>query len=105
LLEDIQRAVQADEHRFSIHAISRAGANSISLDQVEQALLSDVAEVIEEYPTDPRGASCLVYGKATDGTVVHVVCSRPPGVAVITCYQPDPARWEADLKSRKQKNE
>ncbi|WP_231967983.1 DUF4258 domain-containing protein [Thermanaeromonas toyohensis] len=29
---------------------------------------------MEEYPEDPRGASCLVLGRTPDGKPLHVVC-------------------------------
>ncbi len=47
-------------------------------------------ELIEDYPEDSRGHSCLVLGKGNGGRPIHVVCS-PKGdyVAIITAYIPD----------------
>ncbi len=100
-LRRIQGEVSTGQHRFTVHSISRAGAHNLTLDEVEQAVLSSDATIIEDYPTDPRGPSCLLYGKTLQGDVVHVVCSTAPGIAVITCYRPDPSMWDTDLKTRK----
>jgi hypothetical protein len=100
-LERIQREVGSAQHRFTVHSIGRAGAHGLTLEEVEQAILSSAAVIIEDYPTDPRGPSCLIYGTTARGAAVHVVCSHAPSVAVITCYQPDPSLWHTDLKARK----
>jgi hypothetical protein len=100
-LRRIQAEVRAGHHRFTVHSISRAGAHSLILDEVEQAIVSSEAAIVEDYPTDPRGPSCLVYGKTAQGDVVHVVCSHSPDVAVVTCYRPDPSMWDTDMKTRK----
>lgn len=65
----------------------------ISVNEAEEALLSSQAEVIEEYPEDPRGPSCLVLGFTVDGRPLHIQCTYPPNVAVITTYEPDPEEW------------
>ena len=58
-------------------------------------------EVIEEYPDDPRGHSCLLFGKK-NGRTIHVVCyPKEDYLAIITAYIPDPALWSTDLKVRR----
>lgn len=58
---------------------------------VRQAVLA--GEMIEDFPDDPRGHSCLVLGW-TGGKPVHVVCGMTEDEAVfITVYVPDPAKW------------
>ena len=46
-------------------------------------------ELVEDYPEDVRGRSCLLLGYKLDDTPIHVVCS-PKGdyLAVITAYIP-----------------
>ncbi len=58
-------------------------------------------EVIEEYPDDPRGYSCLLLVKVED-KVIHIVCA-PKGdtLLVISLYEPDLEEWEPNLKARK----
>ena len=100
LLQQIQSAIQNSELSLTLHAQIQITARRIAIREIRQALFSVEAEVIEDYPEDQRGPSCLVYGKAGD-RVLHIHLSQPPGIVVITAYEPDPARWEADLKTRK----
>jgi len=59
-------------------------------------------ELIEDYPEDVRGHSCLILGYGMDGIPIHVVCS-PKGdyLAIITAYVPDSEEWEVDFKKRR----
>jgi hypothetical protein len=52
-------------------------------------------EVIEDYPDDKYGPSCLILGVTAGARPLHIHCSYPswPQVKVITLYEPDPARW------------
>ena len=57
-------------------------------------------QIIEDYPTDVRGHSCLMLG-TPEGRAVHVVCSpKDEYLAVITSYLPDPAQWSDDFRVR-----
>lgn len=58
-------------------------------------------EVIEDYPDDVRGHSCLMLG-SSGGRPVHVVCSpKDDYLAVITAYLPDSELWSPDFRARK----
>ena len=59
-------------------------------------------ELVEDYPEDARGHSCLILGNGIDGTPIHVVCSpKDDYLAIITAYIPSSQEWEIDLKKRK----
>lgn len=100
LLQQIQAAIRHAELSLTLHAQQQMTARHIRVSDVRETLLSAEAEIIEDYPGDPRGRSCLVYGKAS-GRVLHVHISYPPEIVVITAYKPDPTRWESDYKTRK----
>lgn len=71
----------------------------IGRSEVEAVLIQ--GEVIEDYPEDARGHSCLMLA-SPEGRAVHVVCSpKSDYLAVITVYLPDPAHWSADFRERK----
>ena len=72
----------------------------IDIEDVRSAIISNDAEIVEGYPNDPRGPSCLVLGWTPGGTPLHVVVSYPPEVAVITLYVPESNRW-IDFRSRR----
>jgi hypothetical protein len=52
-------------------------------------------EIIEDYPDDKYGPSCLVLGFTRSARPLHIQCSYPsrPLVKIITLYQPDPDKW------------
>jgi len=66
----------------------------VSMAEVEQAI-STRSEVIEDYPDDKYGPSCLILGLTTTGRPLHLQCSYPnrPVIKIITLYEPDPANW------------
>ena len=93
LLEDIQAQVRARIYHYTLHAGDRMTQRHISVRDVEEAVLSDRAQVIEDYPDDPRGPSCLILGFAANGRPYHVQCTYPPAGAVVTAYDPDQHEW------------
>jgi len=71
----------------------------ISRSEVEAVVVR--GDVIEDYPEDVRGHSCLMTA-APEGRAVHVVCSpKADYLAVITVYLPEPAHWSSDSRERK----
>lgn len=57
--------------------------------------------IIEDYPEDRRGHSCLILGRGKDGRPIHVVCSPKKNyLAVITAYIPDEKEWDKTYKLR-----
>jgi Domain of unknown function (DUF4258) len=71
--------------------MQRSIERGISDREVVEALLN--GEIIEEYPEDKYGTSCLVLGRTIAARPWHVQCSLPPTVWVITLYEPDPQEW------------
>jgi hypothetical protein len=61
-------------------------------------------EVIEDYPKDARGHSCLLLGFGDRERPIHVVCApREDYLAIITAYLPDPNEWSGDFRKRVKK--
>jgi hypothetical protein len=58
-------------------------------------------EIIEDYPEDVRGHSCLILGYGEENRAIHVVCSpKDEYLAIITTYLPDADEWLDDFKVR-----
>lgn len=75
----------------------------ITADEVRATVLH--GDVVENYPDDVRGHSCLMLGFGNSGRPIHVVCSpKLDYLAIITVYLPDERRWEIDQKTRKPRN-
>jgi len=59
--------------------------------------------VIEDYPEDARGHSCLMLGYGQQGRPVHIVCApKAEYLAVITAYLPSLQQWLPDWRTRKE---
>ena len=65
----------------------------ISVSEIRESISN--GEIIEDYPEDKYGPSCLIHGKTAGGKAIHVQCSYPSRqvMKIITVYEPDPERW------------
>ncbi len=72
----------------------------ITAGEVKEVILE--GEIIEDYPEDKRGHSCLMVGYSNKGRPIHVVCSPKAGyLGIITAYVPSKDKWESDFKTRR----
>ncbi len=88
---EIRSAAQKDQIFFTEHAVRQMAKRNIIDEDVFEIISS--GKIIEEYPADKYGPSCLIYGQTVNDRQLHIVCSLPPRVRIITVYQPDPAEW------------
>lgn len=97
IANDIQDKVRSRRYEFSRHALDQSIRRDISVSELEEALLGNI-EIIEDYPDDKYGSSCLILGFTSSGRPVHVLCSYPsrPTLKIITIYEPDPEQWVDD---------
>ena len=101
ILEQIKRAAR-QRVLYLPHAVRQMSHSDrmITAAEVEHTVIS--GEVIEDYPQDPRGPSCLLLGVGEGGRSLHVVCSpKDDYLAIITAYVPDPEQWSADFRRRR----
>jgi hypothetical protein len=94
LLDDIRRKIAARQYEFSKHAVDQTIIRDISLTELQEAI-STGSEVIEDYPEDKYGPSCLVLGFTAGGRPLHIQCSYPsrPLIKIVTVYEPDSDDW------------
>ncbi len=95
----IQNAIREDNVFFTEHAVQQMAKRGIDDDEVLETILS--GEIIEEYPADKYGPSCLIYGQTDGGRHLHVVSSLPPRVRIITVYEPDSDEWLNNRRKKK----
>lgn len=87
---------------FLPHAVRQMARpdRMITVEDVRNCVLH--GEVIEDYPEDVRGHSCLILGTEDPARPIHVVCApKDDYCAIITAYQPDPKEWKMDWKTRR----
>jgi hypothetical protein len=93
LIDEIRRRVARGDFEFSRHAVDQSIIRHISVRELREAITG--GEVIEVYPEDKYGPSCLIFGMTSMGRPLHVQCSDTtrPLVKIITVYEPDAALW------------
>lgn len=104
LIVDIRRKFAKDEFEFSKHAVDQSILRHIRVQEVREAIAN--GQIIEDYPDDKYGPSCLAGGLTKAERPIHVQCSYPtrPLIKIITVYEPDPQRWNDQFTQRKQAN-
>jgi hypothetical protein len=86
---------------FLPHAIRQMSRPDRMISSSDVRKVIDEGEIIEEYPEDARGHSCLMLGVDTNGRPIHVVCApKDDYLAIITAYVPNPNQWSKDYKTR-----
>jgi len=96
----IRERVRRGDYVISFTHTEKLRERKISADDVEEAICDGA--LIENYPDDARGPSCLILGRS-GGRPLHVVCGRleEQRILIITAYEPDPAEWESNWRTRR----
>jgi len=95
------RAAARKRVLFSEHAVHQTVRPDRMISPSEVHSVIEQGEVIENYPEDARGHSCLVLGRGEGGRPIHVVCApKDEYLAIITAYLPDPEEWSPDFRRR-----
>ncbi|MFP3975777.1 MAG: DUF4258 domain-containing protein [Dehalococcoidia bacterium] len=94
----IQDKTAKNEFQLTGHAHEERQEESIELREIREAL--ENCEVLEHYPDDPRGTSCLALGYSGE-RAIHIVCGRARNqwLLVITVYLPKLPKW-MDARTR-----
>ncbi len=100
MIEKIREKISQGRFEFTQHAVDQGILRHISVQELREAIAS--GEIIEDYPNDKYGPSCLILGFTQSGRPLHIQCSYPsrPLMKIITLYQPDPNLW-IDFKIRR----
>jgi len=89
---------------YSAHAVDEMNAEDELITTAEVRHVVFSGKIIEDYPEDKRGHSCLIFATPEGHRPVHVVCApKDEYLAIITAYIPSLEKWENDLKTRRKK--
>jgi hypothetical protein len=105
-VEFIDKIRQSAEKKiiFTLHAVEEMNAEEeiITLQEVRAVVFN--GEIIEDYPEDKRGHSCLMLGIPDNKRPIHVVCApKEEFLAIITVYIPSLEKWEPGFRMRRKK--
>ena len=100
MIRDIRAKIAEELFEFSKHAVDQSILRHITVEEIREAFSN--GEIIEDYPDDNRGPSCLILGYTKSERPIHIHCSYAsrPIIKVITLYEPDQNQW-IDNKIRK----
>lgn len=95
----IGQAAQRGDYELSLHADEERLNDYLAVEDIETVL--QACEIVERYPEDPRGESCLVLG-FSGNRPVHIVCgrTRQDKLFIITVYIPSESKWK-DPRTRR----
>lgn len=101
MIEKIRKAFKENRYEYSLHAVDQSILRHITRREIVEAI--ENGEIIEDYPSDKFGPSCLVYGKTNLERPLHIQCSYPTRakIKIITVYEPVPEEW-IDFRKRRQ---
>jgi hypothetical protein len=100
-IDDIQQKIADDQFEFSRHAVDQSILRKIRVQEVREAIAN--GRIIEDYPEDKYGPSCLICGVTIIGRFLHIQCSYPsrPLIKIITLHQPNPTIWTKCFTERR----
>lgn len=87
----IEDSISKNDFLISEHAHQERQEEQITVAEIKKVLLK--GKIIEKYPKDPRGESCLVGGKIKN-RAIHIVCGkRMNKLLIVTVYLPKKPKW------------
>ena len=98
------REAAAKRILFLPHAVNQMNSpdRMISTEDIRAVVFHGV--LVENYPEDVRGHSCLMLGWGEGDRPLHVVCApKADYLAIITAYLPSSALWEPDWHTRRKR--
>lgn len=105
LMVEIRRKFAEEQFEFSKHAVDQSIVRQIRVQEVKEVIAN--GQVIEDYPEDKYGPSCLIFGSTQTQRPIHVQCSYPSRslVKVITVYEPNAQQWNNDFTQRRRSDD
>ena len=104
MIDAMLSKIESGLYEFSKHAVDQSILRSISLGEVVESIRDAI--IIENYPNDKYGPSCLILGFTDAGRPLHVQCTSGSReiLKIITLYEPDESLWIA-FRERRPSNE
>jgi len=73
MIDEIRAKIAAGQFEFSKHAVDQSILRHVTIQEVREVFA--VGEIIEDYPRDKYGPSCLVLGFTMAERPLHIQCS------------------------------
>ncbi len=104
MIDAVRSKIENGLYEFSKHAVDQSILRNISIDELAESI--ENGTIIEDYPDDKYGPSCLILGFTNAGRPIHVQCTSGDReiLKIITLYEPDENSW-IDFRKRRQASE
>lgn len=104
MIEGIRSKIGAGLYEYSKHAVDQSILRNISIRDLVESIENGI--IIEDYPEDKYGPSCLIFGFTAAGRPLHIQCTTATRdmIKIVTLYEPDADKW-IDYRYRRQVNE
>lgn len=70
-IDIIGQKLQSSQFRLSQHAEAKKQKDKITYREIDETFKK--IELIEDYPNDPRGHSCLLLGFTSEGKILYTL--------------------------------
>ncbi len=96
----IKRAAEKDIF-FTLHSAQQCINKNRMISPKEIRKVLDNFKIIEDYPYDYRGHTCLIGGNGENERTIHIVCyPTDKFLQIITTYIPEEKKWDNDFNQR-----
>ncbi|MEM9905496.1 MAG: DUF4258 domain-containing protein [Cyanobacteria bacterium P01_D01_bin.44] len=101
MIGDIRQKIADNQFELSKHALDQSILRRVRIQEIRESIAQ--GQVIEDYPEDKYGPSCLICGFTQANRPLHIQCSYPsrPLIKVVTVYEPAPSLWNNDFTERR----
>jgi len=97
VLKALRKRIKFTDHAFQV---MYSAERMVTVDEVVEAARD--GDIIEDYPDDPRGHSCLILGFTRQRRPIHIVCApKEEFLVIVTAYEPTLNKWTPNLKARR----
>ena len=93
MIRELRSKIANGQFEFSQHAVDQTLIRHITVQEIREAVAN--GQIVEDYPDDKYGPTCLLLGFTLSDRPLHILCSYPsrPLVRIVTLYEPDPEQW------------
>ena len=103
-MNDFKLKIQQSANKnifFTLHSAQQCISQDRMISTKEIRKVINSFEIIEDYPFDVRGHTCLIRGKGNNNRTIHLVCHPTDNfLQIITAYLPEEKKWDNNFNQR-----
>jgi hypothetical protein len=76
MIDEIRQKIAIGQYEYPKHAVNKTIKRGIAVNEIAEAIASR-SMIIEDYPDEKSGPSCLIFGITEAGRPMYIQCSYP----------------------------